>query len=150
MYFELSITIRRPPCDVFAFLRDKDKYPQKPGSPVLVLEQTTPGPAGVGTCYREVVQMLPFARGEILSKVTCFVAGERLEEDFEGAGMMGHLAYQFLPENDGTRLIHRETVSVRGFLKVFEPVIGHMLSRQLTKRLEAIMAVLESGGAAQV
>ncbi len=100
MYFELSIAIRWPPCEVFAFLRDIDKYPQKPGSPVLVLEQTTPGPAGVGTRYREVVQMLPFVRGEILSTVTCFVPGESLEEDFEGAGMIGHLAYQFLPEND--------------------------------------------------
>ncbi len=149
MYFELSITIRRPPCDVFAFLRDKDKYPQKPGSPVLVLEQTTPGPAGVGTRYREVVQMLPFARGEILSKVTCFMPGERLEEDFQGAGMAGHLAYQFLHEGDGTRLIQRETMSARGFLKVFEPVIRRMLARQLAKRLDAIKAILESGGAVQ-
>ena len=150
MYFELSITIRRPPRDVFAFLRDKDKYPQKPGSPVLVLEQTTPGPAGAGTRYHEVVQMLPFVRGEILSKVTCFVPGESLEEDFEGAGMIGHLAYQFLPEGDGTRLIHRETVSARGFLKVFEPVMGRMLSRQLSKRLETIKDILESGWAVQV
>jgi hypothetical protein len=150
MYFELSITIRRPPCDVFAFLRDKDKYPQKPGSPVLVLEQTTPGPAGVGTRYREIVQMLPFARGEILSQVTCFVPGERLEEDFEGAGMIGHLAYQFLPEGDGTRLIQRETVSTRGFLKILVPIMGRMLSRQLRKRLESIKAILESGWAVQV
>jgi uncharacterized protein YndB with AHSA1/START domain len=145
MYFELSITIRRPPCEVFAFLRDKDKYPQEPGSPVLVLEQTTPGPVGVGTRYREVVQMLPFARGEILSEVTCFVPGESLEEDFEGAGMVGHLAYQFLPERDGTRLIQRERVSVQGFLKVLEPVMERMLARQLRKRLEAIKAILESG-----
>ena len=150
MYFELSITIRRPPRDVFAFLRDKDKYPQKPGSPVLVLEQTTPGPAGAGTRYHEVVQMLPFVRGEILSKVTCFVPGESLEEDFEGAGMIGHLAYQFLPEGNGTRLIHRETVSAQGLLKVFEPVMGRMLSLQLSKRLETIKDVLESGWAVQV
>jgi hypothetical protein len=135
---------------VFAFLRDKDKFPQKPGSPVLVLEQTTPGRAGVGTRYREVVQMLPFVRGEILSKVTCFVSGERLEENFEGAGMTGHLAYQFLPEGDGTCLIHRETMSARGWLKVFEPVMGRMLSRQLSKRLKTIKDVLESGWAVQV
>jgi hypothetical protein len=89
--------------------------------------------------------MLPFARGEILSEVTCFVPGESLEEDFEGAGMVGHLAYQFLPERDGTRLIQRERVSVQGFLKVLEPVMERMLARQLRKRLEAIKAILESG-----
>ena len=149
MNFELSIAIRRPPCDVFAFLRDKDKFPQKPGSPVLLLEQTTPGPAGVGTRYREVVQMLPFVRGEILSEVTCFVPGEALEEDYQGAGMIGHLAYQFLPEGDGTRLIQREKVAVRGFVKVLEPVMERMLARQLSKRLEAIKAILESGWAAK-
>lgn len=145
MYFELSIVIRRPPADVFAFLRDKDKYPQKPGSPVLVLEQTTPGPSGVGTQYREVVQMLPFVRGEIRSKITRFEPAEHLEEDFEGAGMQGHLAYQFVPEHDGTRLIQRETVTTRGLLRVIEPLIERTLARQLRKRLEAIKAVLESG-----
>jgi len=145
MYFDLSILIRRSPEDVFSFLRDKDKYPQEPGTPVLVLEQTTTGPAGVGTRYREVVQMLPFYRGEILSVITCFEPGERLEEDFQGPGMTGHLAYTFTPEDDGTRLTQRETVHIQGTLRVFEPVVERMLSRRLVNRLEAIKAVLESG-----
>jgi hypothetical protein len=147
MYFELSIAIHRPPSDVFAFLRDKDKYPQKKDSPVLILEQTTPGAAGVGTHYREVVQMLPFVREEILSVITRFEPCELLEEDFEGAGFKGHLAYQFLPEDDGTRLIQRETMSAQGFLKVLEPVIERMLSHRLWERLEAIKAILESAKA---
>jgi len=145
MHFDLSIMIRRLPGDVFAFLRDKDKYPQEPGSPVLVLEQTTPGSPGVGTRYREVVQMLPFVRGEILSVITRFAPGERLEEDFEGAGMKGHLAYRFVPENGGTRLIQRQTVDTHGLLRVVEPVIRWALTRQLRKRLEVIKGVLESG-----
>jgi hypothetical protein len=59
VYFELSVAIARPPSDVFAFLRDKDLYPQQADSPVLALEKTTVGATGVGTRYREVVQMLP-------------------------------------------------------------------------------------------
>jgi len=145
MYFELSIVIRRAPADVFAFLRDKDKYPQKPGSPVLILEQTTPGPAGVGTCYREVLQMLPFVRGEILSRITRFESGEHLEEEFEGAAMKGHLSYQFVPEDGGTRLIQRETLTAQGLLKVLGPVMRCVFSRQLWKRLQEIKRVLESG-----
>ncbi len=62
-----------------------------------------PGPPCVGTCYREVVQMLPFYRGEMLSEITRFEPNEYLEEDFRGAGMYGHLAYQFLPEKEGTK-----------------------------------------------
>ena len=144
MYFELSIAIRRPPSVVFAFLRDTDTYQQAKGSPVLVLEKVTPGLPGVGTRYREVVQMLPFVRGEIHSVITRFEPDEYLEEDFEGAGFKGHLAYQFSPENDGTRLIQRETMFARGLLKIFEPLIARSFSRHLQERLEAIKAILES------
>ena len=78
--------INRRPADVFAFLRDKDKYPQEEGSPVLVLDKTTPGPPCVGTCYREVVQMLPFYRGEILSEITCFEPNEYRKRISEAQG----------------------------------------------------------------
>jgi carbon monoxide dehydrogenase subunit G len=145
MRFELSVHIKRPPADVFGFLRDKDKYPQKPGSPVLALEQTTPGPAGVGTRYREVVQMLPFVRGEILSAVTRFDPPRHLEEDFEGAGMKGHLAYEFLSDGDGTRLIQRETLEMKGLLCLLSPFVKRMLGRQLQRRLEALREVLDGG-----
>lgn len=145
MYFELSISISQPPAEVFAFLRDKDKYPQEQGSPVLALEKTTLGPPGVGTRYREVVQMLPFYQGEILSEITRFEPNEYLEEDFKGAGMVGHLAYQFLPEQDGTKLIQRETLHGQGLLKLCEPIIRLLLDRRLHERLEDIKAVLESG-----
>ena len=89
LYFELSIRIERPTADVFAFLRDKDLYPQEPGSPVLALEKTTAGPTAVGTRYREVVQMLPFVRGEILSEITCYEPPRRLQERFWGAANAG-------------------------------------------------------------
>ncbi len=140
MYFELSITIRRPPSEVFIFLRDKDKHP----GGVLLLEKVTPGEPGVGTHYREVVQMLPFVRGEIFSVITRFEPDEYLEEDFEGAGFKGHLAYQFLSEDEGTRLIQRETMFARGLLKVFGPLIERTFFRHLQERLEAIKAILET------
>lgn len=144
MNFELFIVIKRPPIAVFDFLRDKDKFQQPAGSPVLALEQTTPGPAAVGTRYSEVVQMLPFIRGEIRSVITRFQPNEALEEDFEGAGFRGHLAYQFIAENDGTRLIQREVMYADGWLKAIEPVIRRSFLRKLRDRLDAIKTVLES------
>ena len=118
MYFELSVAIARPPSDVFAFLRDKDLYPQQADSPVLALEKTTVGAASVGTRYREVVQMLPFARGEMLSQITRFEPPRYLEEDFHGAGMRGHLAYEFVPDGDRTVLISRVLPVVRTFISL--------------------------------
>jgi hypothetical protein len=104
----------------------------------------TPGEPGVGTRYREVVQMLPLVRGEIHSVITRFEPDEYLEEDFEGARFKGHLAYQFLAEDDGTGLIQREIMFARGLIKVFEPRIARSFFRHLQERLEAIKAILES------
>jgi uncharacterized protein YndB with AHSA1/START domain len=145
MYFELSVTIERPPSDVFAFLRDKDLYPQEPGSPVLVLDKTTEGPPGLGTRYREVVQMLPLIRGEILSEITRYEPDRHLEERFRGAGLQGHLAYEFVPRGDGTELIQRETLQPIGMLRLVGPLIRRMLYRRLRERLESIKSILESG-----
>lgn len=145
MYFELSVRIRREPDDVFAFLRDKDLFPQEPGSPVLVLVRTTPGPVGVGTRYREVVQMLPFFRGEIHSVVTRFEPPRFLEEDFSGAGMSGHLAYEFVSDGGATILIQRQTVDAHGLLRPLSGIVEHALAGRLRKRLVSIDAILESG-----
>jgi hypothetical protein len=142
--FELLIRIDRPPEDVFGFLRDKDKHPQEQGSPVLVLEQTTPGPVAVGTRCREVVRMLPGYRGEIRSVITDFDPYSLLAEDFEGAGMVGHLEYRFEPDGEGTRLTQRETVRTLGFVRVLEPIMERMLAKRLQQRLETIKALLES------
>ena len=97
MNFELSITINRPPEDVFTFLRDKDQFLQEEGSPVRLIEKITPGPIGVGTRYREIVQITPFIQAEIHSEITYFEPSGALEEDFWASGMSGHLAYQFIP-----------------------------------------------------
>ena len=145
MYFELSVTIDRPPSDVFAFLRDKDLYPQEPDSPVLVLEKTTSGPPALGTRYREVVQMLPFIRGEILSEITSYEPYRYLGERFQGAGMQGCLLYEFAPCGDGTKLTQRETLHPLGILRLAGPAIKRMLYRRLPERLEAIKSILESG-----
>jgi hypothetical protein len=88
--------------------------------------------------------MLPFYRGEILSEITRFEPNQHLEEDFRGAGMYGHLAYQLLPEKEGSKLIQRETLHYQGLLRLCEPLIRVFLNRRLHERLEDIKADLES------
>lgn len=144
VYFELSITINRHQQDVFLFLRDKDKYEQKKDSPVLILEKTTEGPVGVGTRYREVVQMLPFFRGEIISVITHYEPPLSLEEDFSGAGMTGHLAYQFQDKGDKSELIQRESIDFIFPLKIMNPLIYKVLHKRLIDRLNDIKTDLES------
>ena len=106
---------------------------------------TTNGLPAVGTRYREVVQMLPFVRGEILSEITRYEPPSHLEERFWGAGMQGHLAYEFVPRGGRTALVQRETLLPLGVLKLVGPLIKRMLYRKLRERLAAIQSILESG-----
>lgn len=88
--------------------------------------------------------MLPFVRGDIRSRITRFEPDAYLEEDFEGGGMKGHLAYEFLAQGESTFLIQRETIVWQGCLKLCAPVIKPMLAKQLKARLVDIKAILES------
>jgi hypothetical protein len=144
MYFELSIDIDTTPDVVFNFLREKDLHQQNSGSPVLLLQKTTPEPVGVGTGYREVVRMLPFVKGEILSRVTRYDPPAYLEEDFCGAGMTGHLAYRILTVNHLTRLIQQQRFLFIWPLWLLYPLIRIVLGKRLHARLKAIKRFLES------
>jgi len=145
MLVKFKIQINKPPSDVFNFLCDKDKYKQQSGSPVLLLEKTTPGPLGVGTCYREVVQMMPFVKGEILSKVTRFEPGRVLEEEWIGGGTKGVLTYFFNPTEEGTALIQHVNLKTLGLLKLFDAIISRTYAKAAQYRLDCLKAVLETG-----
>ena len=134
MNFELAITINCPRKEVFLSLRDKDQHKQKENSPVLLLEKTTEARVEVGTKYREVVQMLPFYKSEILSVITRYEPYEYLEEDFSGAGMKGHLAYQFIDKDGSTELIQRESIFFTFPLNLITPVIKPI--KQIDIRIE--------------
>lgn len=143
MKFECSISIRCKPEEAFVFLRDKDQFQQEPGSPVLLLEKTTPGPVGIGTCYCEVVQMFPLVIGEILSTIQRHEPPRFLEESFKGTGMKGYLAYEFIPVEEGTLMIQRETIQFQGFFWLFSPIMERMLLKAVESRLEGIKTILE-------
>jgi hypothetical protein len=142
--FELSVRIARPPDAVFAFLRDKHRHVQEAGSPVVVLEKSTAGDVGVGTRFREVVRMLPAVHGEIRSTVTRCEAGRRLDEDFAGAGMRGHLAYEFHRDAGGTRLVQRQTLELAWWLAPLAPLVRRAFTRRVRDRLQGIAAKLEA------
>jgi hypothetical protein len=145
VHFDLQVTIDRSPSEVFAFLRDKDLHPQDADSPVLALDKTSPGPPGVGTRYREVVQMMPLVRATIFSEITRFEPPQYLEEDFWGGAMRGHLAYEFVARGSGTVLMQRETVEAAGLLRAIAPMLWRRLGPRLRERLEGIKQELEAG-----
>ena len=144
MEYDLSVTIRRPPERVFAFLEDVQDDAAGPGSPVAEMEKIPPGPTGVGTRWREVVRVAPLVRWTIWSEVTAFEPGRVLEETFRGPFMSGWIRYEVEPAGGGTVLRQLETYSPRGPMRLLGARLGRMLGSRIEARLKAIRDGLES------
>jgi len=143
MEFRFTAIIKRACGEVYAFFRDIDQHAGQKGSRVPVYDKTTTGPVGVGTRYREVVQVLPLVRGEMLSEVTCYEEEKQLGYRFSGLGMEGELAYTFEPVEGGTRVVQAQSPHPRGMLRAFNWLIGRLFSAVAGQRLLGIKALLE-------
>lgn len=144
MEFELTAIINRPVEEVFAFFRDVNQHAGQKGSIVPVHDKITPGHIDVGTQYREVVQVMPFVTGEILTEVVRYEPGRRLAYRYIALGMEGELTYWFEAVEEGTRLVQQQSLWPRGMWKLCSPVIGAMFSRMSKRRLVGIKGFLES------
>jgi len=142
--FNSSITIQRPPEPIFAFLANIHTLQQSGGSPVLSMEELTPGPPGPGFKYREVVQMFPFYKGEFLSEITSFEPPRFLELTWTGPAMIGTDRYRLTPVKGATQLHHTKCVSSPGLLRLMEPIMRMQLFPRLEARLGEIKRGLEA------
>ena len=143
MDFEFTVVIECPLEHVFAFFRDVDRHAGEEGTVVPVYDKITPGPVGVGTRYREVVILLPFSSGEMISEVTTFEPGQRLGYRFSGLGMDGDLMYSFEEVAEGTKVVQRQSLHPRGALKLLSPLVGRMFAAEAGSRLTNIKRLLE-------
>lgn len=143
MEFRFSDTIDRHLTEVFAFLEDMRNHPQEEGSKVLLVEKTTPGLIGVGTRFREVVEMFPLIRVEMVSEVTRYQQNALIEFTWRGGGLEGVLSYSFEAHAGVTGLTLHETVTPIGLMSLLEPVIRQTFQRILANRLKGIKRVLE-------
>lgn len=138
-----SIDIQQPQEVVFEFLANIQDVKQPEDSPVLALDLITEGPPRLGSKYREVVQMMPFVKGEILSEITAFQFPHVLEMSWHGAGMSGFDRYQLDAKQGGTILKHTKHTSFQGILRLLEPILRVPLIPRLEGRLVEIKHILE-------
>lgn len=150
--FEVRTLIQRPIAEVFAFFRDIDQHAGVPGSVVPVYDKLTPGPPGVGTRYREVIQLTPWQTIENESEISEFVPPTRLAAHFwfRSGLVRGTLRYD-LTDCDGgtaTAVVQRQTLKLRGPLRLLSPVIRATFARRVRWRIEGIRRLLESAAVA--
>ncbi len=110
--FDFPVLVRRPREAVFAFLADVQRHVHGPGSPVLEMVKTPPGPTRAGTRWREVVRLAPWTTLTVWSEATAVQPGQLLAMTFRGPGMRGDLTYTLRPVEGGTMLLRqRETLT---------------------------------------
>lgn len=143
MEIKLSIEISRPVEQVFDFLKDFKNHHRERNSQVLRVEKTTPGSSGVGSGYRETVQMLPLMRTVFTTEVSQFEPPDFLQFTWRGGGMKGVLEFSLESAGDRTRLNFREQIQPRGMMKLVGPIIQTSFRNTMADRLEGIKRALE-------
>ena len=147
--FDLSVTVRRRPDEVLAFVADVQRYGDH--SPLVPeMEKIPDGPTRVGTRWREVVRLAPGLRMTVWSEVVSYEPTECLVESFHAGRMGGRLAYTVTPIPGGMLFRQRETLTPKGPLRLFDAQIAGMLGPNLTARLQAIRDQLDAGIAVEV
>jgi carbon monoxide dehydrogenase subunit G len=140
---KLSIEISRPVEQVFEFLHDFENHHRERNSQVLHVERITSGPSGVGSRYRETVQMLPLVKTVFTTEVSQFEPPRFLQFTWSGGGMEGVLEFSLESTGDRTRLNFREQIQPRGMMKLVGPIIQTSFRNTMADRLEGIKHTLE-------
>lgn len=143
---KVSVTIRRPPEDIFAVLTDPTLSPR--WSPNSVKgELLTPGPPGVGSRRRAVVKS-PLGRGttESVMEVTeiepnRMVALKLVDSPIAGDALT---RYTLTPVDDGTRLDWMWEMHLRGPMKLIERPVVAMFGRAFRRDLSNLKLMMES------
>ena len=126
--FTMSEWISRAPHDVFDFVTTPSNAPQLMES-VQSMVQTTDGPLGVGTHYRETRLMRGTEEHAELEVVAfdrdAVYAVKNVTEGFDIV-----YRYEFRPEADGTRIDLVCTVTTSGAKRLMLPLVAAALKKE--------------------
>lgn len=143
MRVEVERVIAHPVDRVFAVVSDPPSRPrwQENTSGVEVL---TPGPAGLGTRWREQSKGI----GTVEAEVVGFEPDRLWEESGTADGGAGRITVRMEPEGEGsTRVQVVVELHLKGLRRVMEGALEPIVARQLPKDLERLEALLGAGDA---
>ena len=141
---ELSVVIGRPVEEVFAFATDPENDPLWQ-STSLETEQTSGGPVGVGTTFRNISKFLG-RRIETAYEVTEMEHPRRQCVRIVSGPIPGSGCYLFEPAEGGTRFTQTFDAEVGGFFRLAEPLVARAIRRQTEADMATLKDVLEAGG----
>ena len=141
----VTVQIDRPVEEVFAFVVNPANFTRWAGALVKESRQTSPGPVGVGTTFRQVNMLLGRRFVSELRVVT--FEPHRLFEYETTSGPIrfaGH--YTFAPVRDGesTKFTSVDDSEPSGFLRFIQPLLQVFAQRQITINLARLKTAVES------
>jgi carbon monoxide dehydrogenase subunit G len=141
--FENTVTIRRSPKEVFAFLADFENIPTW-NYAIVETKKTSPGPVGVGTTYRQL-RSIP-GRSEEGFQVTIFEPTSRLEVHGDIGPFTATIGYLLAPTDDGTRLTNVvDLESASGARRLAAPLAASRVKTAVAANLATLKQLLETG-----
>ena len=141
---EHTIVIERPIEEVFAFATDPENEPLWQ-STSLETEQTSGGPVGVGTTFRNTSKFLG-RRIESTYEVTENDPPHRQCMRITSGPIPGSGCYALEPTEDGsTRFTQTFEAEAGGFFRLAEPLVGRAIRRQIEADMATLKDLLEAG-----
>jgi carbon monoxide dehydrogenase subunit G len=139
MKTEETVTIRRTPEEVFAYLSDADKIPQWAPAKVKLL---TDGPVGVGSQFSQTASVL----GQSLESVTEVTAYDK-PKHYAVKSISGPVPFEqrftLSPTEEGTKLDAVLEAEPGGLFKLAQPLIAPAMHKQLKDVVNNLKRLLE-------
>jgi len=139
--FSADIKVNRPVEKVFAWLTNAENQGKFDKSS-LKMELLTPGPWRAGSQFRELRDM-GGRKTEVLSEIA-ELEPNRLFVIRSKTGPVWLGTWVFEPEGTGTRLHWTGQLTMNGFARLLEPLIGKQMNNQITKQFAQLPQLIEN------
>jgi carbon monoxide dehydrogenase subunit G len=138
--FSSDLKVNRPVDKVFAWLTNPENQGKFDKSS-LRMDVLTPGPWRTGTQLREL-RDLGGRKTEVLSEIAELDSNRRFViRSKTGPGWLG--TWNFEPEGAGTRLHWTGQLTMKGFARLFEPLIGRQMRLQIEQQFANLPRLIE-------
>ena len=139
--FSANLKVNRPVEKVFAWLTNAENQGKFDKSS-LKMEVLTPGPWRTGTQFRELRDM-GGRQTEVLSELAELEPNRRfVVRSKTGPGWLG--VWDFEPEGAGTYLHWTGELTMKGFARLFEPLIGRQMRNQIDQQFANLPRLIEN------
>jgi uncharacterized protein YndB with AHSA1/START domain len=139
--FSADLKVNRPVEKVFAWLTNAENQAKFDKSS-LKMEALTPGPWHTGTQFREL-RDLGGRKTEVLSEIAELEPNRRfIIRSKTGPAWLG--TWIFESEASGTRLHWTGQMTMKGFARLLEPMIGKQMRSQITQQFARLPQLIEA------